>query len=504
MKKYLFMFLAIGMIMTSCKNDAAIQMDAAVQHIPSDATQVTVIRIPQLMKKVDFNSLKEMDFYKQMMKEAGNQDPLVAKILYDPSESGINLEQNAYFISDINPNNPDEMMNGMMMNIADAAKFAQLVKSSPMSTNAQSGDGFQYTSEGDGFLAWNDEIAFFGQVNGGELKSKLNKVFNIGDGASILSSDNFEKPGSSTDDISFMVSTDALSQNEQLAFGAMTMGWSKEDLIGNYLNGTVNFEDKKMTVDLDVLFKKIIATDLGMPFKSSISTDFSPYIPKDNLSGAFTFGLNAKGLLQILKEKNVAGFLNSQSGLDQMGLSLDDLANAIDGDMMLAIQRKGSEGKPAGIFSLSINEKAFQPFLDKMVEMGLIASKGKGLYELKDASLAKDFDEALGGNGEFNNPILLVKDGKLFVTADPVLQKGAESGGLASGQKIDKSLYKEISSGFLGGKGFPQQLEGIIPNVDKSNIESFVFKMKSGKAQVELTSSKDGNFLKTMVESSQK
>lgn len=503
MKKYLFMFLAVGIIMTSCKNDVAVPTDAALQHIPSDATQVTVIRVPQLMKKVDFNSLRDMDFYKQIMQEAGNQDPLLTKILYTPSESGINLEQNAYFVSDINPNNPNDMLNGVMVNIADASKFSELLKSTPMSTNAQAGDGFEYTSQGDNFMAWNDEIAFFGQADGGELKSKLNKVFNVGDGASVLSSDNFEKTGSSTDDVSFMISTDALAQNEQLGFGAMTMGWSKEDLIGNYLNGSVNFEDKKMTVDLDILFKKIIATDLGMPFKSNISTDFSAYIPKDNLSGVFTFGLNAKGLLQILKEKNVVGLLNSQSGLDQLGFSLDDVANAIDGDMILAIQRKGSEGKPAGIFSLSIDEKKFQPFMDKMTELGLLSSKGNGLYQLNDASLGRDFDEALGGNGEFNNPVLLVKDGKLFVTADPVLQKGIESGGLASGQRIDKALYKEISSGFLGGKGFPQQLEGIIPDVEKSNIESFVFHMKSGKAQVELNSSKAGNFLKTMVESSQ-
>lgn len=504
MKKYLLMFLAAGIIFSSCKKDADIQMDAAVQHIPSDATQVTVFRIPQLMKKVDFETLREMDFYKQMMSEAANQDPFIGKIMFNPAESGINMEQNAYFISDINPNNPNDMMNGMMMNVADPAKFAELVKSSPMSVGTKSGTNYQYSTQGDGFMAWNDEIAFFGQVTGrDELTSQLDKIFNIGDGASVLSSDSFSKTGSSTDDVSFMVSTDALAENGQARMAAGLMGWAPDDLTGNYLNGNVNFEEKKMTIDLDILFKDIIATDLGMPFKSNISTDFSPYIPKDNLSGLFTFGLNPKGLVQILKEKNAAGLLNSQAGLDQMGLSLDDLANALDGDMMLAIQRKGSEGKPAGIFSMSIDEKAFQNFVNKLTEGGLIAETGNGVYKFNDASMAKDFDEALGGNGEFNNPTLTVKDGKLFITADPMIQKGIENGGLASGQRVDKGLYKEVTSGFLGGKGFPQQLEGIVPDVDKSNIESFVFSMEKGSAQVELTSAQAGNFLKTMVESSQ-
>jgi hypothetical protein len=505
MKKYFFIFLAVGLIFSSCKKDAAnIQMDAAVQHIPSDASQVTVIRIPQLMEKVEFETLREMDFYQQAIKEAAGRDQTMGKILYDPSESGINMKQNAYMISDIDPNNPSNMMNGIMVNIANEAKFAELIKSSPMSIGIKQATGYQYSTTGENLLAWNDEIAFIGQVTGDEATSKLDKIFNISEGASVLNSSSFEKTGGGTDDINFMLSGDALASNPQLRMASGMMGWSPEDLVGNHINGGVKFDDKKMSLDLNIDLKKAIAIDLAMPFKSSVSTDFSSYIPGDNLAGVFTFGLNLKGLNQLLVEKGAEGMANSFANLDRMGLSMEELTKAIDGDMILAIQKEGSEGKPAGIFAISINEKEFKAFAAKMVEMGIIADKGNGVYKINNADMSKDFDDAMGGNGEFNEASIVIKDGKLFMTADPVLLEGIKNGGLAKGKRMDKSLYKEISSGFLGGKGFPEQLKGMDLGVDEMNIESFVFSMQNGKATMELTSNKAGNFLKTMVENIEK
>ncbi len=501
MKKYLFMFFAVAAIaFTSCKKDASIQMDAAVQHIPSDASQVTVVRIPKLMEKMDFEKVRDMDFYQQMIKEAANQDQLMGKILYDPAESGINIKQNAYFISDINPNNAGEMLNGVMFNIGDPAKFAELVKSTPMSINKKAGDGYQYGREGNGFLAWNDEIAFAGQSRG-DIDAQLDKVFNLGDGASVLSSNAFEKTGSSSSDISFVLNSDAVADMQQMKQAQFLLGWDEESLKGNHINGDVDFDEKKMKVNADIILKKDIEADLGMPFKSSISTDFSPYIPKDNLTGVFTFGLDTKGLLQLLKEKNALGLINSFSNLDQMGINLDEIAAAIDGDMFLAIQKAGDNSQPAGIFGLSVDGKKFQPLLDKMVEIGIVTPRDGGVYQINDESLSQDFNATLGGRGEAMQPVLIMKDNILFASADPTLIQGIKDGGLPKGSRLDKSIYKEISKGFLGGRGFPEQLKGLVPGAETGEIEAFLFNLSDGNIQMEVTSKKDGNFLKSMIES---
>ncbi len=505
MKRVLIILLTVSVLfLGSCKKDTIVTMDAAVQHIPADATQVTVVRVPSLMKKIDFNDLKKMDFYQSMIKEAGNRDELSAKILEDPTESGLNMNQNFYIITDVDPINMNDMLNGMMMNIADPAKFANLVKMSPLSAGAKKMSGYQYTKDGEKFLAWNDDIALVGQYTG-TLEARLEKIFNLSEGSSVLGSSSFEKVGSSTNDFSFWLSTDNIANNPQASMGSAMLGYSADDLKGNYINGGANFEDKKMTIDLEFLLKKVIATDLSMPFKSNVSTDFSAYIPNENLSSVFTFGFDLKGLNQLLKEKNAQGLLAQQMGLDRMGVTLDELVDAIDGDMMLATQKVGSDGKPAGIFSMTINEKKFAPYLANFISSGLIADKGNGVYIIKDQSVAQNFHNSFEGAGVANQPYAVLKDGKIFVTSDPALLEGIKNGGLAKGKRIDKGLYKEISRGFLGGKGFPDKMKEFVgDDFEGMNIESFVLSVEDGNAKLELVSKDDGNFLKSMIERNQK
>ncbi len=493
---------ATVLFLASCKTGGDIKMDAAIQHIPSDASQVTVIRVPQLLEKVSFEDLKKTPAYQQVWAEAERQDPLAAKILKDPRETGVNLEQNFYVFTDVNPNNLNDMLNGMMVNISDPAKFAEMVKASPMSIGAKEMDGYTYVKKDGNFVAWADDFAFMGQMGGGNIEDHLNKIFKLSDGASVLSSGAFEAVGTSTNDFSFWLSSDAIANNEQAVFGSSFLGYSPDDLKGNYINGGVNFEEKKMTVNLDFLLKKIIANDLSMPFKSKIGKDFSPYIPKDDLVSVFTFGFDMAGLYQLLKEKNAIGLMSKQMGLNQMGMNLDDIVKAIDGDMMFALQSKGSDGKPAGIFAMTINESAFSPYLKSMEDAGVIASKGNGVYAMTDAKMGSEFHKNMGGQGEPNVPMLVVKDGTLFLTSDPALLEAIKSGGLARGKRIDKGMYNSISSGFMGGTGFPDLMKGMADGmgIKEADIESFNFSINDDAAKLELISKESGNFLKNIIE----
>ncbi len=507
MKRYVFMVLAIAtLLLGACKKDADVAMDAAVQHIPSDATQVTVIRVPQLLTKIDFEEMKQMDFYQDMISEAQRKEPTGAKILEDPTQSGINLKQNFYIVSDIDPNNLTDMVNGVLLNLEDAGKFSDMLKSTPLGTNVKSMDGYQYSTSGTGqFLAWSDEVAFLGQHEGNPA-SRLDKIFSLSEGASVLGTSSFEKVGASSDDISFWLSSDALAQNPQAAMGSSFLGYSSDDLMGNYINGGVNFDDKKMSVNLDFLLKNIIATDLNMPFKSSVKTDFSPYIPSKDLSSVFTFGFDVTGLLQLLKEKNAIGLLNQQSGLSRMGIDINDLADAIDGDMMLATQKTGSDGKPAGIFAMTVNSNKIQKYLNDLVAGGVLGDKGNGVYLLKDNTRAQEFHDKFNAPGEANQAYLIHKDNKIFLSADPALIEGIKNGGLPKGERVNGSLYNSITNGFIGGKGFPAEMEGMMGDlgVDEKQMEAFVISAKEGNINLEVISKEEGNFLKNMIKRNQK
>ncbi len=499
MKRFFFISIVATLLaFTSCKKDNALAMDPVVQHIPSDATAVSIIRVPQLLEKINFEELKQMNFYQRVIHES---DPLMKKVLENPEESGIDLSKNFYSFSEVNPNNMNDMVNGLMVNVADPVKFQEWMKATPLSIGARDKGSYQYTTNKELFLAWNEEMVFIGSQNGNNLETHLDKIFNLEEGASVLGTSGFEEAGASGNDFSFWMNTNVIAENQQAAFGAAMLGYSSEDLKGNYIHGGANFDDKKMTIKMNFILKKILETDLNMPFKSNVSTDFSPYIPAENLTSVFVMGFDLKGLNQLLKEKGMQGMLANQLGLNQLGLNVDEVANAIDGDMMLAIQKQGSDGKPAGIFSITINEKEFTPFLDKLKEMRFLTPEGEGIYKINDKSASLSFHQGMGGLGEANDARMIIKDGKLFFTGDQVLLDGIKNGGLSKSARMDKSIYNSISSGFIGAKGFPEQLKDVVKDlgIEEESIESFIFTGEKGNLQLELHSKEEGNFLKNLI-----
>ncbi len=501
MKNYFFLILTVfALSITACKRDAAIPKDAALEYIPADASQISIIRLPQILEKIDFESLKNEEFYKNMISAAADRDPIAPRILQNPQESGINIQQNAYLITDINPSNTSDMLNAMVFNIGDVAKFEELVKAADLDVGTKKGNGYQYNSNDVGFVAWNDKIAVAGSKTY-NLSNKLDKIFNGDASTSVLSNSGFESTAAGNYDINYFFSSDALAETQQAAMASF-IGISKDDLKGNYIKGGVNFEDKVMKANFDFDLKPAIGNDLNMPFKSSVETDFSPYIPGENLSGLFTFGFNTRGLVQLLKEKNALEFISNAYGLNQLGLDAESIAKAIDGDMFLAVQQNGSEGKPAGIFGITINETEFAPFLKILVDSGSLIDEGNGTYKLKEQEMARSFHESLGGTGDANEAKAIIKDGILFISADPNLLAAVNSGGLPKGKRVDGGLYKEISSGFLGGKAFPDQLTRTMEGLEiegNEEIEYFVFSAKQGNAQLQVKSKKDGNFLKNII-----
>ncbi len=500
-KLFLILPLALLVVFSSCKKETVdVMSDPAVNHIPADVSQVSVIRIPQIFKKADFEDLQTRDFYKEMIREASGQDANMARILENPSESGIDLTMNGYMLTDVNPDNTDDMVNGMIVNLSDVDKFKDLLDRTGGNLGQNQGNGYTYSINGGNFVAYNDEIAFFGTGTKAGIPGRLEKVFNPAEPGAITANSNFNKIAGKDDDFTFMLSGDALAKSSEYGSYAMLAGFSQEDLIGNYINGGVDFEDRTMTLDLDFLLKDKVSKDLNMPFKSSLKTDFSAYVPKDNVGAVFTFALDTKGLYMLLKEKNVLGFAEQAGPLKEMGLTIKDIVDAIDGDMMIATQTAGSDGKPAGIFALKIDEDKFPKVFNVFESMMGLSKESDNVYTIGDKSMAQDFHESFGGKGSANDAKVIINDGILFISADADLIKAAKEGGLPRGARMASSDYKEISSGFLGAKGFPAKMgDALLDDGETEGIEGFKLTAKEGNAVLELTSEDAGNFLKSQI-----
>jgi hypothetical protein len=506
MKRYSLLFLAIlPIIFLSCKKDGAMPTDSAIGYIPADATQVSVIRLPQLMEKINFEELKTTDSYRQMIGEAYKNNPVSGSILENPAESGIDMAQNAYSVTTLNPNNPSDMLTTVVFNMGDTDKFNKTLEAANLSSSARDGNGYRYSMNETGFIAWNKEIAVAGATQGGSNPvAHLDRIFNMDESASMMASSSFEEVASAKGDLSFQLNSDALAgsvrQNPMAGMALAVAGITVDDIQGNIVNGSTSFDDQVMTTDLEFLLKDVIANDINMMLKSSVSTDFSPYIPGQRLSGVFTLGVDMKGLNQLAKEKAMLGAMAQQGPMAQAGGTPDDIAAAIDGDILLVMQAPTSPNAAASaLLAISINEEAFEPLLQQMIQTKAITSEGDGVYLVNSDAFAKNTSDMLGSRGQASETKMVIKNDILFVSSDPVLTQAAASGGLPKGDRIDKKLYKSISAGTLGARIFPDDFKGAGTEVS-TNIQSVLLTSKKGKAHIEVKSNDEGNFLRSMMD----
>ena len=103
--------------------------DAALQLIPAEASSVTVLRIPELMEKADFENFQKLPVYQRFVEEAREENATLGKIAEKPYESGVDLDQNFYLFSELSKDNPEDMLTGMLIPLRDPAAFEAMIDS---------------------------------------------------------------------------------------------------------------------------------------------------------------------------------------------------------------------------------------------------------------------------------------------------------------------------------------------------------------------------------------
>ena len=131
----LLLTFAITLVLfQSCKDkgnspmSAGLSNEAALEYIPSDAAMVGSMNMQSLMDKMDFESVKDMDFYKNMMGEMKDDRPELVYLMQDPTQSGIDLSSNVYMFSDMENVKDGNGYMGTVFNIKDATQFVEMLK----------------------------------------------------------------------------------------------------------------------------------------------------------------------------------------------------------------------------------------------------------------------------------------------------------------------------------------------------------------------------------------
>lgn len=455
-----FQFLSVCVLiigLSACDQGMKIKagQDAALAHIPSEVSSVTTVNVGRLLEKADFKAIQKMEFFKEAHSEVREENPALAEIMLDPYQSGIDLNKNAYSTINIDPNDPEQMFTSVTLNLSDAKLFEEMLANAGLTDVADKGTHKQIM-EGNSIIAWNDEIAVIGGgENGPMLWQGAAKHFSTTKEQSIVNNKDLQKALSGQHDITSWLSSDNFADNDMAKMALSMLSIDPEALKDNAIHSYTDFENGIMKSASKYYLQKGLTKDFDLFFKDEVKTDFSPYIPNDNLVTAMTNALDVKGIKQVLKERPQYNSMVNFA-LKEQGLTLDDITGAFDGDLMLAVI--GDKADPKGIFATRINDASLMgKLLTLAIDKGLLEDSGDGTYTIKGAN--RNFNSMAGNPDGY----LLLKDDMLFATGDQAILETLKNGGFAKSDRISKDklskLKGNIFSGFLDFTAM-QQLMG--------------------------------------------
>lgn len=496
-KLTLILTLSIGVfLLNSCKDRNSISQrmgnsaslnDETLAHVPADANTVTTVNIQSIMDKMDFEAVKKMEFFADAKKEMQEDRPELVYLMEDPANSGIDLSKSMYMFTDMS--DKENLFMGSMMTIKDAAKFAEMVEKSSEdnSLEIEKKSDYSYVRTGNNAaIIFNDKMAIVGSgMNDASLEAKLVDLLTNKPSKSITSNKKFRENFKGNHDFysfqSFDVANEFLDGQSEDVMEAL--GLTKEDLKGNNMTMYGDFKDGQIEAISEMHLNKKVKEIFGALVKSKVRTDFSKYIPSENLMGAATMALNLEGINTLINEQL---FIAQGADLQMnrmLGMSRDDLMKAFDGDAFTAAYGNADADEPSMLAGLKINdEKLVNEIMAKLKKKGIIKEISKNLYSV----------QFLGDTGY---RISMKSDVMLVGTKDAM-----DNIGDGNFKPISKSRLKDLSGSF-GMFADMSMVQKLYPDISMDKLDDFTVSgsLDGGKSTLNFKE-KNQNSLKLLME----
>lgn len=420
-------FFAFGLFLLASCNKTA-NLDDASKAIPKDAVSVTAINLPSLFQKADFESVKQMDFYKAMLDSMKGNDVFMRDIMRDPRKSGVDFMKNVYVVQDYNFANASKGDNGMtaLMSLSNVGDFETMLKNMKADAKIESKDGIKFIvstpqndenddntegyyrhKESRSVIAWNDKMAIITSYTEG---SDFIKYFKTKADESIAKNEQFGKLFGTKHDVYTYMSFDKLADDPQIKGGAGMMNIDPKALKGNYATGYSDFENGQIVSKSDYQINAELRKEWGLMFKDNVKTDFSNYLKGNNLGFAMTLGLDVKGIKEIINT-NPQFKAALEMGKGDAGFSTDDIFKAFDGDMVVTASPQADGKKWSGMMGFKLQDKATMlKLVNYLVAQKALISEGNDVYKFAGAADMLSTEYVEHGKLAFVNDVVFVGD----------------------------------------------------------------------------------------------
>ena len=470
--------VAIVLMTASCSKG-----NENAKAIPMDAPVVVKADLKSLAEKGALKDNKELQT--QMQESLKSLSPaLQAKakaVIDDPMEAGFALQQPMFFaVADA-----DKDQYVVAIGVDDKKKVDELFKSMKddcKTMKITESDDQTVIDDEDMQIAYNGDlfVATVGAKNAATLLTQDKDK-------SILSQDKYEKMLEGTNDIDAYIDYAALTKTAS-KFSKQAANAAIDKLTeGMYIIANVNFEEKEAVINTEFFGNKEFLK-LCEEIEKKPSGDYLKLAPADAYLVA-QCGVKDFDKIKEILPKAETEQIDQQ--LKAIGISIDQILKAIEGDILISVAPNGSQPMPQISFVLACKDQKVWEAITKTAEpmgQGMLEKKDANSYTAKVQALAgMDYTISYDGKAIVITPVTapaknfndnenakIVKDGGFFIDMQQIMSNQQVKG--MAGKDGEKLADIQSISGTSGGT----------------------------KGQYKVTFNKPGNALATIIKMTQK
>lgn len=448
----LLLFSSILFLLSACNGcNKGISSGDALQRIPADVTMVYAVHLDRFLPKMDFEKVRNMEFYVDNANEVAMSNIAFGDMLKNPEEAGIDLKKSLYLVYTMLPTEGNPVFSSCMVFHLNRPGGVEDVLKKHGLTSFRRENGYK-AIQLDQFtvFAWDDEILVLGStVEYTDLAVAIAPFFTTEASNSIANNKSLQEALQGEHDMEFWANSNELAKNVQLQMALTMFQIPADALKDNILHGFVDFEVGSVFANLKYDLKPALANELNKLFKDKPQTDFSPYIPGVNLAFAFTNAINLKGIDEILSAQPQAkGFV--EFALREYGLSVKDIVETFNGDLMLMGAYNPADTVLDGLFATRIeSQEKLDRFLQLGQERNIFRKVGAQMYQLN----APDLQQMEGSFSMGTTPgtaYLVVKDDLVLIGGDLPMLTLLQDNTFPPNSRIQEEYRKDLQNNLFG------------------------------------------------------
>ncbi|MBV8254601.1 MAG: hypothetical protein JO154_18515 [Chitinophaga sp.] len=470
------------------------------KYIPKEAGLVLELNAKQISQKLITNGMT-MD---KLIEAAQSKDTAdnMAKAWKDAKNSGIDMTSN-FFVSVVFGDDKNAYIEATG-SLQDAAKFEAFLKANLKSYDLKTGKDFKYTYDADsrGVFTWNNKsVIYLRNLNTNRLNDlpgldkpadEDNNVDTAAAAAAVVSPvaavttdmpesaaalvstadhlyhmkesetagtlEPFKKLLKESADMGFFFNTQAVLNSGMNGTTALP-GNFKKLMEGSFCTATANFEKGKILVNTNSYMGKEMLAIFKKYGTKEIDMSMLEKYPSDNVTGFVSYAFDFHMVGEIIKSTGTDGLVNMMLS-QRSGLTMDDLLNAFDGQLVYVASDFQIERKPNPYFEGDTIEKP----------------NAKWIFNMKVAN--KD-----AFNKVMSSPLFagtLVKQGDKYVLAVPELAASFPAMSLTE-KSVTLGSDSVLLEQYLAGKGQIKLPEGVAGKAKGNMLAGYVDLAKMAK-----------------------